>query len=313
MRWTGRETSRMPVFREHDDRGAARLRRTRSVRADVVDLADVVERRADRRDRRAAGCSRDAAGRRASASAGTSASTSFAASAIHRVDAIDARGPQKSNSGNVPSVACSSSRRPAGARVDVGQLAPVGRIHRPRRDAVVRRRIHVEPPEQVRAGERRILGARGLPDLRRLHQPVRLAPEPHLAVVAHVPAVADDAVLVGIAAGEVVGLRRAGDGGKRRLRSGRSPLACPAATRARRARSVGGQPDDVEDDGLLHGLTRRAAIRDRVRVNSSEPRGGVPAIPMQLIRSTSRSTHSYSRAIDSSRSIFSAAGSTSQV
>ena len=41
--------------------------------------------------------------------------------------------------------------------VDVRQLASVGQIHRPRRDADVRRRIHVEPPEHVGAGEGRIL------------------------------------------------------------------------------------------------------------------------------------------------------------
>ena len=141
-----------------------------------------------------------------------------------------------------------------GRGVDVGQLPAVGEIHRPRRDAVVRGRIHVVPPEEVGARERRVGRLRALPDLRRLHEPVRLLPELDLRVLARVPAVADDAVRRGVAAGQVVGLGRAGDGGKRgsnaRKRSTRGP-----ARQVRRGRGPDdprGQPDDVEDGRSLH-------------------------------------------------------------
>ncbi len=118
-------------------------------------------------------------------------------------------------------------------RVDVGDLSAVGRIHRPRRHGVLRRGVHVEPPEQVRARERRIGGARRLPDLRRLHELVGLLPEPHLGVVALVPAVADDAVRVREAASDVVGLCGAGHGRKRRL--DRGPWRPRAPSRTARA------------------------------------------------------------------------------
>ena len=156
--------------------------------------------------------------------------------------------------------------------VDVGQLASVGRIHRPRRDADVRRRIHVEPPEQVRAREGRILRARDVPDFRREHQAVRLPPEAHLAVLAHVPAVADDAVSVGVDAGQVVGLRRAGDGGKCGFDRNRGRVASPSRDRWRAARDeVGGQADDIEDDGLLHRQGIRGDYRGGAKRCPREP------------------------------------------
>ncbi len=77
---------------------------------------------------------------------------------------------------------------------DVGYLTSVCRIHRPWRHGDVGARVHGEPPEQVRAGERRIDRARRIPHLRRLHQMVRLAPEPDFRGVPVVPAIADDAV-----------------------------------------------------------------------------------------------------------------------
>ena len=125
----------------------------------------------------------------------------------------------------------------SGRGVDVRYLPAVGRVHRPRRDGVVRRRIHVEPPEQVRARERRIGRAGGVPDLRRVHQPVRLLPEPDLAILAGVPAVADNAMGVGILAGEVIGLGRARDGREGRLDARQGGL--PRPRRQLRATSPG--------------------------------------------------------------------------
>ena len=148
--------------------------------------------------------------------------------------------------------------------VDVGQLASVGGIHGPGRDADVSRGVHVEPPEQVRAGEGRILGARDVPDLRPEHEAVRLTPETDLAILAHVPAVADDAVSVGPGAGQIVGLRRAGDGGERGFHGNRHCVASPSCDRGRATRNqVARQADDIENDRLLHCLFGAVSRRRR--------------------------------------------------
>ena len=191
-----------------------------------------------------------------------------------------------------PELLLQSIAERGGMAVDVGQLAAVGRIHRARRHADVGRRIHVEPPEQVGAGERRILGARRLPDLRRLHQPVRLPPEAHFALGPLIPAVGHDAV------------QRRGDGrsGSRiarcrsrpgmPTRSGRaSPIASTAARRGapRRIRSAVRPTTFRTTVFRIHGL-------------------GEPESAAQVC-----STQSYSRPIDSRRSILRPPGSTSQV
>ena len=95
---------------------------------------------------------------------------------------------------------------------DVGQLATVGEVHRPRSHGGVGRRVHVEPPEEVGAGERGVKLARGVPDLRRLHQRVGLPPEMHLALVAVIPAVAHYPVLAWRLPGQIGGLDGASDG-----------------------------------------------------------------------------------------------------
>ena len=58
-----------------------------------------------------------------------------------------------------------------------------------------------------------------------------------LGILARVPAVADDAVGGGVAAGEVVGLRRAGDGGERRSNARQSRARGPARQVRRRGGS----------------------------------------------------------------------------
>ena len=139
--------------------------------------------------------------------------------------------------------------------VDVGQLPAVGRIHRPRRDGVVRGRVHVVPPEQVGAGERRdrsrarasqIFGActslfdcfqNRISASSRAYQPLPTMP-----------------CVGGVAAGEVVGLRRAGDRGERRSNPRERGAARPNAPGSAPPdlHDARGQADDVEDDGSRH-------------------------------------------------------------
>ena len=134
-----------------------------------------------------------------------------------------------------------------GLRVAVGDLAPVGRVHRPRRHRHVRRRVHREPPAEVRAGDVR----RRLPHLRRLHEPVRLLPQAHLHRVAEQPAVADGAVPAGRQAGQIGALH-----GRRHGRCDAAERHCGAGVgellQARRgvAQQLRGQRDGAQDDGL---------------------------------------------------------------
>ena len=80
---------------------------------------------------------------------------------------MSAPGPQKRNSGNWPEPLLQLVAQLGRIGVDVGQLAAVGRIHRPRRHRDVGGRVHVVPPEQLGAGERGIAPARGFPQLSR--------------------------------------------------------------------------------------------------------------------------------------------------
>ena len=99
-------------------------------------------------------------------------------------------------------------------RIDIEKFPAIGRIHRARRDGVIHTRIHIEPPETVRAGEVGMLRAKRFPDFGRANDGVRLLPEMDLVQFAMEPTIAHDAVSRGRFAGEIVRLRRAGDGGK---------------------------------------------------------------------------------------------------
>ena len=99
-------------------------------------------------------------------------------------------------------------------RVHVRDLAPVGGIHRARRDGVVRAAVHVVPPEQLRAGEGWVGAARLVPDLVTGDEMVRLLPEPHLRGVAKQPPVGDGAVVARQQPGRERRVHRAGDGGE---------------------------------------------------------------------------------------------------
>src|SRR5437762_1760905 len=138
-------------------------------------------------------------------------------------------------------------------RVAIGDFPSIRRIHRPRRDRKLRRRIHVVPPADVRAGKTRIDLLRRIPDFLRRHELVRLLPEFDLALVAEIPAVADDAVLAGLFAGQIRRLTRAGDGGDGRIDTRHAPgLAKHLEARSELADERWGEPDDVDDNGFLH-------------------------------------------------------------
>ena len=138
-------------------------------------------------------------------------------------------------------------------RVHVRQLAPVRRVHRPRRDGHVDGRVHVVPPEQVGARERRVDRARRLPYLRTLDEVVRLPPELHLALVAEVPPVPYDPVLGRPRARQVRRLHGARDGGQHGP-DGHAPPTRGERVQVRRRvpHQVRRQPDDVKDDDTMH-------------------------------------------------------------
>lgn len=89
-----------------------------------------------------------------------------------------------------------------------------------------------------------------------MHELLGLLPEAVLGVVAVIPAIGDDAVVARESAGEVGGLGSAGDGGENGLDEG-GAIALDEGTDRRGvlADEPGGEADDVQDGGALHGLT----------------------------------------------------------
>ena len=146
-------------------------------------------------------------------------------------------------------------------RVDVEDFAAIGGVERARGDGDVRGGVHVEPPEELGAGELGIDTAEGLPKFFALHELLGLLPEAVLGVVAIIPAIGDDAVVAGEAAGEVGGLGGAGDGGEDGLDEG-GAIALDEGTDGRGvlADEPGGEADDVQDGGALHDEGSRFSV-----------------------------------------------------
>ena len=109
--------------------------------------------------------------------------------------------------------------------VDAEQLPPVGRVRRPGCDPEIGRGVHVVPPEEIRAAERRMAPARLVPQLLSLDERSRLPPEPHFVELAEIPAVADDAVIARKLPRHHRRLCRAGHRGKRRREVGGKPIS----------------------------------------------------------------------------------------
>src|SRR5579883_63907 len=98
------------------------------------------------------------------------------------------------------------------AGIDIGYLATIRRIERSWRYRVISRRIHIEPPAKVGAGKVWIKCTCHLPDLRTLDKGVGLPPELHLALIAKIPAIAHNAMLIGSTTRQKSGLNGAGHG-----------------------------------------------------------------------------------------------------
>ena len=158
------------------------------------------------------------------------------------------------------------------AHVGVGRLAPVGVVDRPRGDGDVGAGAHRVPPADVRRGEAGSQPSGLLPHLLALHERVVLPPEVHLALVAEVPAVADDAVLGRREAGEHRRLHAARDRGQHGAESSLG-AGCREGAEARHVRQGATRhADHVEEEYGGHaGTSERAAAGAgcRVRAGSS--------------------------------------------
>ena len=145
--------------------------------------------------------------------------------------------------------------------VMIGDLAPVGRVHRARRRGPLGGGVHVVPPEHLGAGEARVPCAPRLPDLLAGDEPVGLAPQQHLAQVAEVPAVGHRAVARGHQPRQQGGLRGAGDGrrhgAQRSLAAARGEAGEVGRVRPDQVRR---EPHDQDHEGGRH---RRAPLSGR--------------------------------------------------
>ena len=173
---------------------------------------------------------------------------------------MSAPGPQKWNSGNSPSAALQLVAQLGRMGVDVGSLRPSAGYIGPRRDRPVRRRVHVVPPEQLGAGERRVAPCAPPPTASRPPPAGSIAatarPRPDRGSTSRWPRCRARA-----AATPVTKRRLHGGGNRRRNRcSARRP---PRATRAaagsvRAAEQCRRQADDVEDQSGMHSLPDRS-------------------------------------------------------
>lgn len=139
--------------------------------------------------------------------------------------------------------------------VAVGDFAAIGFVDGAGGDGEVGGGVHVVPPEHVGAGDGWIAAAGGFPDFFALHEMVGLFPELDFRQLAVVPAVADDAVLLGRQAGEHGGLDRGGDGGEAWGELAQVGLAFEVSKMRRPWADEGvGKADDIDDsDGVGHG------------------------------------------------------------
>ena len=139
-------------------------------------------------------------------------------------------------------------------RVHVEVLPPIRRVQRAGGDRVVRTGVHVEPPEQLCAGEFRLQATQRFPQLLALHQVVALLPEAVLIVLPVIPAIGHHTVVARQLAGQVGSLGRARDRRHHRLDAGQL-VALQEGTNVRRGIShePRGEAHDIEDGSTLHG------------------------------------------------------------
>src|SRR5947208_6003947 len=151
-----------------------------------------------------------------------------------------------------------------GPCVNAWELAAVGGVRGTRSDGPIRTRVHVVPPEELRAGEAGETAARRLPHFLAGNEAVGLSPEPDLRKITEVPAVADDAVLARQGAGHHRGLARAGDRREHAAeRHHETRLRQRGEGRRVGAHLGGREPDDVEDDERRQPSVSRAEATSR--------------------------------------------------
>ena len=138
--------------------------------------------------------------------------------------------------------------------VHVEDLTSISRVKRARSDREVRAGVHVIPPEELGAGELRVDAAQAFPELLAADEVVALLPETVLVILAVIPTVGHGTVVARQLARQVSGLRGAGDGRHDGFHLGQlAALQEGADLRRVIADEAGGQADDVEDCGALHG------------------------------------------------------------
>lgn len=96
--------------------------------------------------------------------------------------------------------------------VDVKDLAPIGRIHRARRDRQLGRAVHVVPPEELRCLEVWPILSKRFPEFGASNKMIGLFPELNLGETPIIPTVADDPMLTRRLSGEIGRLHGAGNG-----------------------------------------------------------------------------------------------------
>ena len=190
------------------------------------------------------------------------------------------RGSPEAEQRELPQLALQFVAKLRRMRVDIGQLATVGRIHGARRYRKIGRRVHVVPPEELGAGERRVATLRCIPELLAADQVIGLAPKPDFREVAEIPAVANDAVLARRRPGDEGRLHRGGDCG----RDGRQRAHRAARCKRFQVRRVREQrwceSDDVENERALHERSMRLY---RGRPDLEEQAGGQVAVHPEIV------------------------------
>lgn len=143
---------------------------------------------------------------------------------------------------------------------NVEDFLAIGTIDWTRGHRPVRRRIHIVPPEQLGAGEARLLLAEMFPEFAPLNEMVGLLPKAVFGIVPVIPTIGDNAVRAGPFSGEVGGLGGGGHGRQHRFHMDH-PVR-PATGEIHHVGRVftqmaGGEADDVNDGGSIHAVGKK--------------------------------------------------------
>ena len=107
------------------------------------------------------------------------------------------RRPPEGREGKISEIGLQLFSHIHGRGIDVKNLTAVGRVYWTGRDREIRARIHIEPPEQLGAGELRIPVAKDFPELGTFNKMIRLLPELMFCKSAVIPSIGNYSVLTG--------------------------------------------------------------------------------------------------------------------